>query len=285
MKGIIEMLKRKKNAADKAGIKMGVGAVAPAPSAPEPVERTILRDTAKALDAARQKLADRENEIARLQGMIEEGAKSEARLADLIGGEVGPDDALMQSSVALEISARAAAKRLPHAKAALEDDRRVAMQAETQRNIAAHNVLKLAAGKQVAEYREHWRALTKLYDEILGIAAALPPLDRMESPIADSMAVFSVPSPSIGTTGSYSPTMSHLPAADWAVSARWGAAREALLDDPEVDFASIINDATIAAPTLSHLPPGMTENLRDATHVDAGKPVGPFGLPFSSFAP
>ena len=245
-KGITTMLKKRKDAA----VAPKEAAVDAAVSSPEPIERQILRDTAKALDAARQLVAKREADVERLALVIAEGEKAESALMASIASDGGVGiaavvtgsklDAVMQSSVAIEVAARAARARQPHAQAELEEVRRAAMKVEADRNLAAHNLLKLVAGKQVAEYRDHWSALCRLYDEILGISAALPPLDRMETPIASSTAVFAVPSLSLGSTGTYSPTMSHVPSTDWRVSARWNAARQALLDDPAADIAKVL---------------------------------------------
>jgi hypothetical protein len=267
--------KNGKGAADKAPVSKPVEA-----KAAEPIEREVLKDFAKQLGEARQRVTSLEAEVARLQGMIEAGAKSEERLADLIGGEVGPDDALMRSSVALEISARAAAKRLPVAKAALEDARRVAMKVEADRNIAARNLLLTEAAKLVAQYRDHWRQLCALHDEIAGVSAALPPLERGQPEIANSNVAFEAPNFNLGSSGTWSPVMRHIP--DPTFGGRWSAALAALHEDADADFRAVL-DKPVAKPPASHLPPGMTAGTNPASgpHAGDGTPVNNFGLPFA----
>jgi hypothetical protein len=259
--------------------KKGAASIAaPVVKAAEPVERSILRDCANALATARQRAADSEAECERLGAIIAEGAKSEERLASLIGGaEIGPDDALMRSSVALEISARAAKIRLPRARTELEDGRRAAMQAEAQRNVAARNVMLVEAAKLAMQHREHWRELCRLNDELLGISAALPPLDPISEPIHDASMPMEVRSSSLARFVRHITDEAEIASA----RARWAAASAALLDDPDTDIAAALAAPVTLSPP-SHLPPGMTQMPpRDGSHAGQGRPVGPFGQPLA----
>ena len=196
--------------------KPGKGAAAKAPTLPvdakaaEPIERQVLRDFADRRDEARKRVADREAEIARLEIMISNGVKSEERLADTIGGEIGPDDALMRSTIAIEVQARAATKRLPVAKAELEQAKAAAMRAEVETMKAARNLMMIEAGKIGAEYREHFNALARLHDRLIGISGGLPPLETLGQEIANTVVGFEIPNFNF-SSGSYAVTMRHIP--------------------------------------------------------------------------
>jgi hypothetical protein len=265
-------------AADNAPISPEVEATVTA-SAPEPVERGILRDCAAQLDAARQRVADGEAEVERLGLIIAEGDKVVAALQTSIASDGGAGlaavvtggklDESMTSLVAIEMAARAATVRQPHAQAALEEARRVAMQIETDRNIAVRNLLLVEAGKIAAAHRRAWIELCVRNDELLAISAALPPLTRDDPGIHNSSVAFEVPSPNIGSSGSWSPNLRHIPGEyDFRigpVTARWQAANAALLDDPDADFRALLDKpAVISAP-------GMNRAMKPATHVDEGR--------------
>jgi hypothetical protein len=256
----------------------------PEPKAAEPVERDILRDLAKQRDSARQKVVDREAEIARLEIMIANGVKSEERLAELVGAVTGPDDALMNSSVAIEVQARAAAKRLPAATAELEQAKAARERAEVECIKAARNLMMVEAGKRAAEYTEHFRALCRLHDEMVGISYGVPPVERLGQEIANTVTGFEIPAFNVG--GEYRVTMRHL--TDERVVAnearRWTAAREAVIADPDADFRAILVDQTITAPPSGSLPPGMTRSTKPTTHTDAGIPLGFAGIPWNPLA-
>jgi hypothetical protein len=118
-------------AADNAAVSPEVAADAAISTPSEPVERSILRDFAQARDAARQKVADIEAECERLALIIGEGQK----VAEAMQGDIAADggaslaavvtggklDEKMSALVGIEMAARAATVRLPHAKAALEE--------------------------------------------------------------------------------------------------------------------------------------------------------------------
>lgn len=87
------------------------------------------------------------------------------------------------------------------------------MEAEAQRNIAAHNALKAEVDKVARRYKRAWHELCDTADLLMGIGAALAPMTRDEDPIIRSTVAFSVPKfglPSHSSGGTYSPTFTHL---------------------------------------------------------------------------
>jgi hypothetical protein len=257
-------------------------------------EMRILRDFAKQRDAARARVIAIEDEVERLEMVVREGAKVAATLqsdiaadgavgiAAIVSGSAQPNGA-MTALIAIELSARAAQARLPVAQAELAQAKVARERAEVETMRAGRNLMMIEAGKIGAEYREHFNALARLHDQMLGISYGMPPTETLGQEIHNSAVGFEIPAFNMG--GAYSVTMRHIPD-ERAVAGemrRWTAAREAVIENPDADFRAILDGPT-AEPPPSSLPPGMTMSTRETTHVDAGTPIDVFGLPWSPLA-
>ena len=244
-------------AADNAPVSPEVEAALTANSTPsETIERSILRDCSAALDEARKRVAECEAEIERLELVIAEGDKAAAVLqaqiagdgaagiAALVKGEAKPD-AAMTSIIAIELAVRAAQARLPAARAELEQANAQAMRAEVQRNLAARNAMVREADRVAARYAKLLSELAETYDSLVGISGALPPLETLGQEIHNLVTGFTIPRfnlPSNSTSAGYAPTFVHIPD-EWRVNAtraRWAAARDRLIDDPDADLNELL---------------------------------------------
>lgn len=278
------------------------GAAAKAPASPvepvvEPIEREILREFAKQRAEARQRVTAIEAEVERLEMVVAEGSKVAATLQDdiagdgaasiaaLVTGAAKPDEK-MSSLVAIEMAARAATIRLPHAKAALEDAKAARQRAEVETMKAARNVLVVEAEKRAAEYRAHFAALGRLHDELVGCSYGVPPSERLGQEIANSVVGFEVPNFNLGA-GSYAVTMRHTPDERLVAksTAAWTAAREALLADPDADIAKVLAEKHEPIAAIGSAPPGVVRGTNPAAAEGRGDgvPVNGYGLPVSPY--
>jgi hypothetical protein len=264
-----------------------------------------LRDCVQAHAEAKQKLADRENEIARLESIIGEAAKSDERLAEVVGGEIGPD--LMASTISIEVKSRAAKIRLPRAQAELDAAKAAAARADHERVYAAQVALRKEADKVALRYTRAMKEANEAFDALVAISAAIPAIRRPDGVAEDDIApsgivmhltwpLFQLPSNSLGTAQL---TIKHI-AEEYRtgpIRARWAKAREMLLADPEANISALLarevspDDADVAIPSVkvepvTDLPPGVirgTNPLAAVAHGD-GKPVGFAGIPWNPLA-
>jgi len=251
-------------------------AAASAPS--EPIERSILRDCAQARSAARQRVADSEAECDRLALIIAEGQK----VAEAMQGDIAADggaslaavvtggklDEKMSALVGIEMAARAAAVRLPHAQAELEQAKAAREHAEVETMKATRNVLLVEVEKKVAQYRAAFTELCLLNDQIIGISYALPPVERLGQELHNTVVAVEVPNFNVGS-GSYAPVLRNLPDENRIAksTAAWSAARAALLDDPGCDFLAVLDEEHVPVAPIGSAPPGVIRGERQATII------------------
>ena len=297
LKGIKAMfgLNSGDGAAESAPVSPEVEAVQTASTPAEPIERGILRDCAAQRDAARQRVADIEAECDRLATIIAEGQKAaDAMQSDLAsdGGAAlaavvtgGKLDEKTSALVGIEMAARAATVRLPHAQAALEAAKAAAMRAEEAVITATRNLLLPEAGKLVAQYRDHFAAMSRLNEQIIGISYALGPDGQLGQELHNTVVAIEAPNFNVGA-GSYSPTMRGVPDENAIArsTAAWSAARSALVDDPGADYLAILDKPAAPIVGVGSAPPGVVRGvnpLAEAGHGD-GVGVNNWGLPISN---
>jgi len=221
------------------------------PAKAETVERRILRDFADRLNAARQRVSESAETVARLEAIVQEGERASDVLQTSIERDgleaLDADSPAMRATIAAEVRSRTAERALPGARAAAETAKADAMRLDGERNIAATNALRVQADRVAARYMRAWRELCDLHDRLLGLSPALPPLTRMGEAIHNLTVPFEVPRFNLPSTtpggGGYSPSFRHIPSVDYSippVTARWSRALDCLLDDPDADISDLI---------------------------------------------
>jgi hypothetical protein len=291
---MFNLFKNGDGAADKAPISPEAEVVVA--STPEPIEREILKDFAKQRDAARKRVADGEAECDRLATIIGEGDKvaqalqvdlaadGAASLAAVVSG--GKLDKKMSALVAVELAARAATVRQPHAEAALKEARAAAMRAEEDVVRAVRNLTMVEIGKKVALYRSTFAELCRLNDELIGASFALPPVGQLAQELHNLTTAVEVPGFNLGS-GSYSPVMRSIPDERRIAksNASWSAAKEALIADPDADFMKVVSEPHAPIVSIGSAPPGVIRGINPmAGNVGDGVLVNQFGLPVNQFA-
>lgn len=259
----------------------------------EPVEREILKDFAAQRDAARKHLASCENAVGRLEAVVEQGELASAAMKASIASDGGaalealargePDPA-MTRLVGAEMAARTATEALPAARRAVEEAKAARERAEVEVAKAARNLMLTEAVKKGAEYSAHFAPLGRLFDELVAISAALPPMEQLGTEIANTVVGFSIPAFNLG--GDYSVQMTHRPD-DRLVAqstASWTAAKEAVIADPDADFREVLSKPAEPVRPIGSAPAGVTRGINPFSgQVGDGVPMNNFGLPVSPF--